>query len=244
MKNTWTLLCLVVLLVILQASAPKSAIPADAYTPLSNQPKYVALTFDDGPHPVTTPQLLDGLAQRGVNATFFLVGTQIAGNEALIQRMNREGHQIGNHTWNHQSLQTAAPVAFQSEIQQVDAALQQLLGPGEYWLRPPYGQITAEQMKQVNVPLVKWSVDPRDWESRNAETIVSAALDTVQGGSIILLHDIYPSSVEAAFTVIDRLQKDGYVFVTVEELLSLYHIPVQPGVMYRAATGQITSKGS
>ena len=244
MKKMWVLFCLAVLLAALQASAPEAAVPADVYTPLHDSSKYVALTFDDGPHPVTTPQLLDGLAQRGVNATFFLVGSQIAGNEALIRRMAREEHQIGNHTWNHQRLETAEPVAFQAEIQQVDAALRQLLGPEDYWLRPPYGQISAEQLKQVAVPLVKWSVDPRDWESRNAEAIVSAVLDSIQSGSIILLHDIYPSSVEAALTLIDRLQQEGYVFVTVQELLSLYQIPAEPGVMYRAATGQIVSYGT
>lgn len=222
----------------------EQAILSDGYAALPSETKYVALTFDDGPHPEQTKRLLDGLLERGTSATFFLVGEQISGNEELVLRMKQEGHQIGNHTWSHKGLQGMDERTFQAEIGQVEATLEAILGEGQYWLRPPYGQIQAAQMARLEVPLAKWSVDPRDWESRNTDKVVQAVLKSVTPGSIILLHDIHPSSVEAALQLVDRLEEQGYVFVTVEELFALYGIQTRPGVMYRAGAGQIISEGT
>ena len=240
----WMLLWGALALCVLLGRLEEPALTADAGAELTAETKYVALTFDDGPKRGTTDVLLDGLRERGVSATFFLIGSQIAANRDLVARMAAEGHQVGNHTWSHKSLQEAKGEAFQEEIRRVEEALEEILGKDGAWLRPPYGQITAAQMAQVDVPLVKWSVDPRDWESRNTAQVVQAVLETVEPGSIILLHDIYPTSVEAALVLVDRLQEQGYVFVTVEELLLRGGIEPQPGVMYRAAEGQITSKGT
>lgn len=233
-----------VLLVLCLPWGRQEILPADASAELPRQEKYIALTFDDGPRRSSTGMLLDGLRQRGASATFFLVGEQLAGHEDLVLRMAREGHQVGNHTWSHKSLLEGDEAAFLAEIRQTEAALGRLLGGEGYWLRPPYGQIPAGRMAQVAVPLVKWSVDPRDWESRNTEAVVQAVLAAAEPGSVVLLHDIYPTSVAAALEVVDRLGEAGYTFVTVEELLALYGIVPRSGVMYRAATGQITSGGS
>ena len=202
---------------------------------LVEEPKYVALTFDDGPKADTTGRLLDGLLERGAAATFFVVGQQIPGNEALLRRMKAEGHQIGNHTWSHQRLDGVLPDAAAQEVTRTEAALEALLGGGEYWLRPPYGQVA--EGANFGVPMVKWSVDPRDWESRNTEKVTRAILDSVEPGSIILLHDIYPTSVEAALRVVDKLQEEGYWFVTVEELLWLNGVTPEAGRMYRTGKG-------
>jgi len=199
--------------------------------------KYVALTFDDGPKRGTTDRLLDGLKERGATATFFLIGEQIEANADLVGRMQAEGHQIGNHTWSHQRLDGAAPDQAAQEVERTEAALEAVLGGGEYWLRPPYGQVNAGEEENLGVPLVKWSVDPRDWESRNAEKVTRAILENVEPNSIILLHDIYPTSVDAALRVVDRLQAEGYWFVTVEELLRLNGIEPEAGVMYRTGRG-------
>ena len=239
----WYILCPVLLLLCLPWGG-QAAIRANAPAELVLPTKYVALTFDDGPRRSTTEALLDGLRQRGASATFFLVGEQLAGNEDLVLRMAREGHQIGNHTWSHKSLLEGDEETFREEIQRTEAALEQLLGGEGYWLRPPYGQIPTVRMKALAVPLVKWSVDPRDWENRNTQAVVQAALKAVEPGSVILLHDIYPTSVAAALELVDRLGEQGYVFVTVEELLALYGITPRGAVMYRAAVGQITSSGS
>lgn len=211
------------------------AVPAEGGAELPAGEKYVALTFDDGPRRGTTDRLLDGLKERGAKATFFLIGQQIEDNAALVTRMAEEGHQIGNHTWSHQRLDGAHPDEAAQEVERTEAALEALLGGGEYWLRPPYGQVSEDAA--FGVPLVKWSVDPRDWESRNADKVTQAILEHVEPGSIILLHDIYPTSVDAALRVVDRLQGEGYWFVTVEELLWLSGVKPEAGRMYRTGEG-------
>nr|WP_325188769.1 polysaccharide deacetylase family protein [uncultured Oscillibacter sp.] len=211
------------------------AMPADGGAEIPAGEKYVALTFDDGPRRGTTERLLDGLKERGAKATFFLIGQQIEDNAALVARMAEEGHQIGNHTWSHQRLDGILPDEAAQEVARTEAALEALLGGGEYWLRPPYGQV-AEGV-ELGVPMVKWCVDPRDWESRDAEKVTRAILDCVEPNSIILLHDIYSTSVDAALRVVDRLQEEGYWFVTVEELLWLNGVTPEAGRMYRTGKG-------
>lgn len=211
------------------------AVPADSGAEIPAGEKYVALTFDDGPRRGTTERLLDGLKERGAKATFFLIGQQIEDNAALVARMAEEGHQIGNHTWSHQRLDGILPDEAAQEVARTEAALEALLGGGEYWLRPPYGQV-AEGV-ELGVPMVKWCVDPRDWESRDAEKVTRAILDCAEPNSIILLHDIYSTSVDAALRVVDRLQEEGYWFVTVEELLWLNGVTPEAGRMYRTGKG-------
>jgi len=195
--------------------------------------KYIALTFDDGPKAGTTDMLLNGLRDRGASATFFVVGEQAQRYPELVRRMGEEGHQVGNHTWSHVRLEGAKPEVVRAEIGKTETLLRSLLGGQGYWLRPPYGQITAGTEGEISVPMVKWSVDPRDWESRDADKVVDAVVSAAAPNSIILLHDIYPSSVEAALRVVDTLAAQGYWFVTVEELLRLNGIEAQNGVLYR-----------
>ena len=211
------------------------ALPVGAEAALPEQRYFVALTFDDGPRRSTTPRLLDGLRQRGASATFFLVGEEAAAAPELVRRMQQEGHQVGNHTWSHVRLEDVLKDTALREVEKTDALLQTLLGQGEYWLRPPYGQISAEVEQAVRTPLVTWSVDPRDWESRNTEKVIQAVLEQVKPGSIILLHDIYPTSVDAALSLVDTLEGRGYCFVTVEELLRLSGVEAEAGKRYRSA---------
>ncbi len=230
-KKQLLFLCLAGL--TLWAAAGQEALPADAAAELPAEVKYIALTFDDGPRRDTTEKLLDGLRERGASATFFLVGEEIAGKEDLVKRMAAEGHQIGNHTWSHVRLENAETAG--QEIRMTERALEELLGEKDYWLRPPYG--IMDEGVETSVPLVKWSVDPRDWESRSTAKVVQAVLRDAGPNAIILLHDIYPTSVEAALQIVDALEKEGYWFVTVEELLQLNGITPQAGVMYRSGKG-------
>lgn len=224
-------------LVLLGCLGGSEEIPVDGTAVIPAETKYIALTFDDGPRQGTTDRLLDGLQERGASATFFLVGEQAQANPALVQRMKAEGHQIGNHTWSHVRLEGATPAAITEEVGKNEAFLKNLLGEGEYWLRPPYGLITPGTECQITVPMVKWSVDPRDWESRDTAKVVQAVLKDAKPNSIILLHDIYPTSVDAALQIVDILQAEGYWFVTVEELLRLNGVTPQAGTMYRTGTG-------
>ena len=214
-----------------------AAIPTDNPVALPDENRYIALTFDDGPHHDFTEQLLDGLRQRGASATFFLVGEEAEKEPELVHRMQAEGHQIGNHTWGHMRLKKVTEETLLAEVGKTEALLESLLGEGDYWLRPPYGEVSADLEHLITVPMVKWSVDPRDWESRNREKIVQAVLEAAEPNSIVLLHDIYQPSVEAALEIMDRLQAQGYDFVTVEELLRLNGVTPQAGKLYRSGKG-------
>lgn len=199
---------------------------------LPRETTYIALTFDDGPRRDTTQRLLDGLRERGASATFFLIGRQIPGNEDLVRRMEAEGHQVGNHTWNHVPL-SGDLSADLAELQRTDTLLQELLGPGTYWVRPPFGLISEAEQAALEVPLVHWTVDPEDWAKLTPEAVVEAVLEDAGPNDIVLLHDFFADSVDAALEIVDILQAEGYCFVTVEELLALNGITPEPGVLYR-----------
>jgi len=195
---------------------------------------YVALTFDDGPSATHTPRLLDGLAERGVRATFFLVGYRLEGNEALVRRIQAEGHQIGNHSYDHAQLDILPTQEALKDLTQCDLALCTLLGEGDYWIRPPYGSISEIELEELDVPVVGWSVDPRDWERRNAAAIAADIVACARDGDIILLHDCYASSVDAALLAVDALLERGLQPVTVEELLQRRGVdPAGGSVLHR-----------
>lgn len=234
MRKLWLLLICGALMVPVLFQK-RTEVAADAAAEIPETTKYVALTFDDGPKAGTTDVLLDGLRQRGASATFFLVGEQAQYHPDLVLRMQEEGHQVGNHTWSHTRLEGVPPETADAEIGRMESWLHGVLGGSGYWLRPPYGQIDAGVT--VEVPMAKWSVDPRDWESRDAEAVVQAVVAATRENSIILLHDIYPTSVKAALRLVDVLQQEGYCFVTVEELLLLNGLKPQNGVLYRTGLG-------
>ena len=222
---------------LLSAQPRRRVLPTrgEAAIPVDASPKLVAFTFDDGPHRGSTDRLLDGLRERGAKATFFLVGQEIDEARDLVERMRDEGHQIGNHTWSHRRLDQLSDDEMTQEIGKTDALLKSIAGERDYWLRPPYGFLREGTERLVGVPVVKWSVDPRDWESRDTDKVVQAVADAVQPGSIVLMHDIYPTSVEAALRLMDALSADGYQFVTVEELLRQNGVTPRAGVAYRSA---------
>ena len=230
MKRNRAMLCLW-MLPLLALLAPRPALP----TVPTDGERYVALTFDDGPWPETTETLLDGLAARGAKATFFLIGEQIAGQEETVRRMAREGHQVGNHTFAHIRLDGAVSEG-QRDIARTEAALTELLGGSDYWIRPPWGSISESLAARLPVPLVYWSLDPEDWRVRDTQRVVSAILRDVKDGDIILLHDPYRTSVEAALQVVDALSAQGYRFVTVQELLERSGVTPEPGVLYRGVS--------
>lgn len=237
MRKRWICLWLCASLVFLWAGKLPTDIAADGAAQIPRENHYVALTFDDGPRRGSTDRLLDGLRERGASATFFLVGEQAEQYPDLVKRMQAEGHQVGNHTWSHVRLEGASTDVIQEEVGKNEKLLEELLGGSGHWLRPPYGLITSGTETLIQVPMVKWSVDPRDWESRNTEKVVRAILKDVQPNSIILLHDIYDTSVDAALKVVDALEAQGYCFVTVEELLRLNGVTPEAGKLYRTGTG-------
>lgn len=184
-----------------------------------NSSKMLALTFDDGPNASTTPLLLDALKERNIKATFFMVGYNIENNPELVKRIYDEGHCIGNHTYDHVKLTTTDNISAKEQYTKVEDLLKSIIGQGSDLFRPPYGSYNNTVISFVNTPIALWNVDPRDWESRNTSAVYNHIIENAADGNIILLHDLYSTSVEAAIKAIDKLSADGYQFVTVEELM-------------------------
>ena len=180
--------------------------------------KMVALTFDDGPDPKTTPQALDILKKYGAKATFFMVGQNIAGNEAIVKRVHNEGHQIGIHTWDHPVLTKLPLETAQKEILDTQTAINNVIGIKPTITRPPYGAINATIQNSVDQSFIMWNVDSLDWKTRNTKAIMQEIAKT-QPGSIILMHDIHQTSIDALPSVLEYLKSNGYTLVTVDELL-------------------------
>lgn len=202
---------------------------------LPDEPPMVAITFDDGPRRDATGRLLDELALREVQATFFLVGYRISGNEGLIRHMAAEGHQIGVHTYSHTALAGLSQADFDLEVGQTRFALSAILGERDFWLRPPYGFLDDAARQWADSPVILWSVDPEDWrEDHDVERIAQAVLGKVKDGDIILFHDVYQASVDAAVRVVDALLERGFCFATVEQLLASKGIQAEDGQTYRS----------
>lgn len=229
------LLCLFSFVLGIQA---EEAVPADASTDVEKTPKLIALTFDDGPLRTTTTDLLDGLAQRGVPATFFLIGEQIVGQEDIVRRMDAEGHQIGIHTYDHVTLTGLNRADFDAQVDKTRQILKNILGHNDFLLRPPYGLYDEGVQRKAEAPIILWSIDPEDWGDKNADREVAHIVAQAQDGAIVLMHDIYPASVEAALRVVDELHTQGYLFVTVDQLFAARNMELQDGEVYRNAPPQ------
>lgn len=197
------------------------------------QTKYVALTFDDGPSGRFTRRLLDGLKERDVKATFLLCGYRIKEYPNEAQRIADEGHEIGIHGYSHDAMCDMSVEQVKKEI--LDTAA--LLSPGvrPTFLRPPGGQC-GESMciaaKQQGLAILNWSLDSKDWAIKDASALVERVVSRVQDGDVILMHDMYDSTVDAALRIIDVLTDQGYRFVTVTELVQLRGVRLRAGEVY------------
>lgn len=181
--------------------------------------KKIALTFDDGPHPYYTEQLLDGLQERGVKATFFVLGKHAEQYPELVERMSDEGHLVGNHTYSHMQLNQRNSEAFKEELLKTSRLIEELTGQEVQYVRPPYGTWNKKFEEELNMFPVLWTIDPLDWSSSNVAGIVNKVTNKAKDNSIILMHDEYKTTVTAALQIVDELQEEGYEFVTVEEIL-------------------------
>lgn len=195
------------------------------------QEKRVAITFDDGPNSETTPQVLDILKKYGVHATFYIMGKHVAGNEALIQRMVEEGHELGNHSYSHPQLTKKEPDVVASQVQETQKIIGEASGGIKpTTLRPPYGSFNSMVAEQAGIALVNWSVDTLDWKTHSPSAIVQEVADSSYSGAIILMHDIHQDTVDALEGVIQQLQSDGYAIGSVKELMA--NQPMYSGYMY------------
>ena len=191
----------------------------DAVQEMKEEKMKIALTFDDGPHPSCTPLLLDGLKERGVKVTFFVIGLNVERYPELVKREYEEGHIVGNHTYNHVEITRIDSVKAKEEIEKTSQAVERITGRPTEYMRPPFGAWQKDLEKEMNVIPVLWTVDPLDWTTENEDEIVNKVVTDVRENDMILLHDCYKSSVHAALRIIDLLRKEGYEFVTVDEIL-------------------------
>ena len=191
----------------------------------------VALTFDDGPSQYTTPILL-ALEKYDSVGTFFMVGAQVRQYPETVQKIKEMGCDIGNHSMTHPKLTTIKPEAVEPEIVGTEQNVQAILGHGTSFFRPPYGAINNHIASLAKTPIIMWSVDPRDWENKNSVAISDHILNTVQDGDIVLLHDLYDTTVQAVIDVIPKLIDRGYQLVTVSEMAKARGISMENGIKY------------
>lgn len=185
---------------------------------LKEKPK-IAITFDDGPHPRYTGQLLDGLQERNVKAAFFLIGENAAAYPEIVRREYEDGHLIGNHTFHHIDLEKVPEEIALQEIAMTNEVIAEVTGEIPQFVRPPFGIRKKDLEAKLTELPVLWTIDPLDWNTENVDEIVNKVVTKAKDGDIILLHDCYQSSVEAAFQIIDRLQAEGFAFVLPDQLI-------------------------
>ena len=204
-------------------------------------PKYVALTFDDGPSGRFTQRLLEGLEERNARATFFLCGYRLEQYPQLVGDILVGGHEIGLHGYSHEDLSAMSRREIAEELNRTRVLL-----PGDCrirFLRTPGGKnsLAVEQVaRAMGYGLLDWSMDPRDWATRDAAAIGGSMIRKVRDGDVVLLHDMSESSVTAALNTVDILSRQGFRFVTVSELARIRGAQIRPGQCYHSFPGEET----
>jgi peptidoglycan/xylan/chitin deacetylase (PgdA/CDA1 family) len=187
--------------------------------------------MDDGPVPGTA-KVLDLLKRKQVHATFFVLGQLARLRPGLVRRMVREGHAVGNHSWNHPEFFGLPASRVRSQLARTDRVLRRTLGREPVLMRPPFGEVTAAERRicrRLGEAIVLWDVDPRDWKDRKASTVAKRVLKRARRGSIILTHDSLKTTRKAYSRIIDGLHKRGFTLVTVPQLLAG---KLKPGKVY------------
>jgi len=184
--------------------------------------KLLALTFDDGPHAEYTPRVLDVLKQHDVKATFFVIGERIAGNEAILKRIQAEGHQIGNHTFSHKNTFPWLGVKKMAlNLLQCEQVIEQVIGYQPNWFRPPFGVTNfnvAKAVKILGYRVAGWSIRSLDTVKLDKGKVVQRVVSRLRPGAVILLHDRLPNTPFVAEQIIRQAKEKGYTFVTVDEM--------------------------
>ena len=194
--------------------------------------KLIAFTFDDGPSETNTNYLLDNLDKYDAKVTFFVLGSRVNSNKETIKRAYLEGNDIGSHTYNHRNLNLLSDVALIDEVKKTNEAIKGVIGKSPTLLRPPYGNLTARGKELANMNIVLWNIDPLDWKYKDKNRVANEIIEHAHDGAIVLVHDIYKSSVEGALLAMEELQKQGYAFVTINEMAQLRGIELDTTTSY------------
>ena len=224
-----------------------------AATPLAHEPSkfnsiktsrpVLALTFDDGPHPELTPKLLDILRQKGVRATFFVLGSNVAKYPDIARRIVAEGHEIANHSYSHPALTKLGSARVNEEVEGTCVEIERATGRRPASMRPPYGALNGAVERSLTqdhgLDVVLWSVDPLDWRRPGSAEVTRRLVDGAKPGAILLAHDIHPGTIEAMPETISQLKAKGYYFATVGQLRALQDVtgPVA-GIVHAGNAGR------
>lgn len=199
-----------------------------SFSSVRNNGNYIAMTFDDGPHPSNTPRLLDMLRQRNIKATFYVIGKSVNSYPEITRRIVAEGHEIGNHTYNHPNLTKLSNSQVRDELNLTRTAIINAAGVKPRTMRPPYGALLTRQREMIHseygYPTILWDVDPLDWKRPGTAVVKSRILTGTKAGSIVLAHDLHSTTVDAMPSTLDGLLAKGFRFVTVSQLLAMKEV--------------------
>lgn len=193
----------------------------------------VALTFDDGPYAPVGNRIMDCLANYGGKVTFYVVGNRCASYRDEMQRMAAEGHEIGNHTYEHKYLNKLNAQQIQYQVNKGSEAIQAASGVAPATVRLPGGNKNATVLSNVNAPMIMWSIDTLDWKTKDAQNTINTVLNNIKDGDIVLMHELYTQTGDAAVQIIPALIERGYQLVTVSEL-ARYRGGLEKGKLYSA----------
>ncbi len=194
--------------------------------------KVVAFTFDDGPNPNTTPTLLTELNKRGMNASFFMLGRNAEKYPEVVKMVDQNGFEIGSHTYQHRNLKRISNEEQSYEINQTKNIIHRIIGKNPTSIRPPYGNYNDVTLSYIDTPIILWNVDTLDWKYRDANATYQNSIDQIEDGSIVLFHDIYYASIDAAIRMADELYMRGYLLLSVKELARAKQVTLTPKTRY------------
>lgn len=234
LKLTIPLLALAALSLALFPPAGETPVIARPATAEGGDPPMLMLTFDDGPDPRTTEALAQGLAERGAAATFFFLGERAEAYPELTQLTFDSGHQLGSHGWDHSAPFTSlSDDALAAQVDDTARVIEDITGQPPAYVRPPYGAIDIPTAEKIPYPLMLWTIDTRDWEVQDAEEVRDYIVENAADGGVVILHDGFPTTVEAVLEAVDILQSQGWVFPTLAQYYQSIGFTPQPGVVYR-----------
>ena len=199
--------------------------------------KTVALTFDDGPSSKYNAQFLDVLARNKAHATFFMVGTMMNNCQKCVLDTYNSGNEVGSHTYNHMNIKKNNALDVNNNLKQVDDLFYKITNDHIKYVRPPYGAYSKENLENISNPLILWNIDTEDWSHHDVDYIVNSVMENVQDGSIILMHELYETSLQALEVLLPRLYAEGYQVVSVSELANMKGKTLESGHAYRAIMG-------
>ena len=218
----------------ISTSIEKAVTKAIKYKVNPKTNKYVAITFDDGPSKEVTEKLINGLKKRDSKVSFFMLGNRIQLNQELVKRIHKEGHIIGSHTFSHKNLLKTNLQNALNDINTTNEIIKNVIGEYPKYIRPPYGNYNKKLLDNVDMSFILWSVDTEDWKKRDANLVYDYIINNTHDGDIVLLHDLYETSVDGVLKAIDYLKDEGYIFVNLDELAKIKKINIETHKSYRS----------